>query len=96
MKALIRETFPEDPNTAVAIATCESGLKPHAYNPTNNNGSTDGGLWQINSVHDKTLEQMGLDKYDPEDATVFARHLYEANGGWQDWVCYTHKMIVMR
>ena len=88
MKALIRRAFPEDPHTAVAVANCESGLKPTAYNPHNNNGSTDGGLWQINSVHDKKLDQLGLDKYDPEDATKFARLLYEERG-FKDWVCFT-------
>lgn len=95
VKALIRSAFPEDSSTAIAIAKCESGLKPHAYNPKNTNGTTDGGLWQINSVHDKTLERMGLDKFDPEDATKFARYLYETNGGWGDWVCY-HKIVAMR
>ena len=94
MRALIRSTFPEDPHTAVAVASCESGLKPNAYNPKNNNGSTDGGLWQINSVHDGTLERLGLDKYNPEDATKFARMLYDKNG-WKDWVCYTRGMLAM-
>ena len=88
VKTLIRRAFPEDPHTAVAVATCESGLKPTAHNPHNNNGSTDGGLWQINSVHDKKLDQLGLDKYDPEDATKFARLLYEERG-FKDWVCFT-------
>lgn len=92
MKALIRETFPDDPATAVAIAYCESGLKATAYNPTNTNGTTDGGLWQINSVHDQRLRQLGLDKYNPEDATVFARMLYDERGGWGDWMCYTTRM----
>jgi hypothetical protein len=87
--------FPEDPHTAIAVARCESGLLPHAYNPRNTNGSTDGGLWQINSVHDKRLQQLGLDKYDPEDATKFARMLYDERG-WRDWVCYTHNKIVLR
>ena len=96
VKKLIRETFPEDPATAIAIAHCESGLKPNAYNPKNNNGSTDGGLWQINSVHDARLQRLGLDKYDPEDATKFARMLYEENGGWMDWVCFTHNKLVYR
>lgn len=95
MVSLIRSTFPEDPQTAIAVATCESGLKPTAHNPTNRDGSTDGGLWQINSVHDETLKQMGLDKYNPEDATKFARMLYDKNG-FNDWVCYTKKMLVMR
>ena len=92
---MIRKTFPEDPHVAVAVATCESGLKPTAYNPTNKNGSTDGGLWQINTVHDKKLKELGLDKYNPEDATKFARMLYEERG-WKDWVCYTHDKLVLR
>jgi len=88
--------FPEDPYTAVAIARCESGLNAKAYNPKNNNGTTDGGLWQINSAHDTTLHNLGLDKWNPEEATKFARRLYDNRGGWGDWVCYTHKKIVMR
>ena len=91
--SLIRETFPEDPNTAIAVARCESGLNANAYNPTNSNGTTDGGLWQINDVHNSTLERMGLDKYNPEDATEFARYLYDQRG-WKDWVCYTKNMHV--
>jgi hypothetical protein len=95
LKRLIRQTFPEDPHTAVAVATCESGLNPGAYNGKNTNGSTDGGLWQINSVHDKELKRLGLDKYNPTDATKYARMLYEQNG-WIDWVCYTKGMLAMR
>ena len=86
VERLIIEAFPEDPHRAVAIAKCESGLKPTAHNPHNKDGSTDGGLWQINSVHDKELNRLGLDKYNPVDATKYARRLYEQNG-WGDWVC---------
>lgn len=94
VRALIREHFPEDPQTAIAIAFCESGLNPNAYNGSNYDGSTDGGLWQINSVHDKRLQQLGLDKYDPEDATKFARMLYDERKGYGDWVCYNKQMHV--
>lgn len=82
--------FPEDSANAIAIATCESGLKPNAFNPNNPDGSLDGGLWQINSVHDAELKRLGLDKYDPEDATKYARILYDRNG-WMDWVCAWHR-----
>ena len=95
VKALIRRTFPEDPVVAIAVASCESGLKPTAYNPNNKNGSTDGGLWQLNSVHDSRLKELGLNKYNPEDATKYARMLYDEQH-WSPWVCYNKKMLVMR
>lgn len=36
---------------AAAIAMAESGGNPNAVNSSNSNGSTDRGLWQINSIH---------------------------------------------
>lgn len=81
--------FPEDSATAIAVANCESRLNPNATNPYNDDGTSDGGLWQINSVHDAELARLGLDKYDPEDATQYARMLYDKNG-WIDWVCAWH------
>ena len=88
---LVRNTFPADAERALAIVRCESGFNPKAYNDKNPDGSTDGGLWQLNSVHDKQLKALGLDKYDPEDATAFARMLYEERG-FKDWVCHTKGM----
>lgn len=76
---------------------CESGLKADAHNPMNDDGTYDGGLWQINSSHDPKLRQLGLTKWDVEDATKFARMLYDERGGtWGAWVCYTKNMLVMR
>lgn len=92
---MIKGAFPEDPHTAVAVARCESGLKPTAHNSHNKDGSADGGLWQINTVHDKELQKLGLDKYSPRDATKYARMLYEERR-WNDWVCFTRKKIAMR
>ncbi len=74
---------------ALAIAKCESGFKPEAYNGKNTNGTTDGGIYQINSAHDERMEALGLDKYDPEDNIKFARLLYEERG-WLPWVCHSH------
>lgn len=86
---LIKRTFPNDAERALAIAKCESGYNPNAYNSKNPDGSNDGGLWQLNSVHDRRLKELGLNKYDPEDATAFARMLYDESGGFSDWVCHS-------
>lgn len=94
MRRIVTQAFPEDSYTAMQIVSCESGWKPNAHNPHNKDGTEDGGLWQINTVHDEALERLGLDKYNPVDATKYARMLYERNG-WRDWVCY-HKMLAMR
>ena len=84
---LIKDTFPEEPSRALAVANCESGLNPNAYNSKNVNGTTDSGIFQINSTHNSRLNEMGLDVFDPEDNVKFARILYEEHR-WQPWVCY--------
>lgn len=91
--SLIRETFPEDYTHAIAVATCESNLNPKAYNPRNPDGSVDRGLMQINSTHDKRMQSLGLDPWDPEDNVAFARMLYDESG-WHPWVC--NRKIAMR
>lgn len=91
--ALIKETFPEEPHNALAIANCESGLNPYVVSKPNKNGSRDGGLFQINSTHDTRMEALGLDKLNPEDNAKFARILYEEQG-WSPWTC--KKVLVMR
>lgn len=71
---------------AVAIAWCESRLMPDAYH-TNNNGSTDRGLFQLNDGG--TAQRLGIvaDKaFDAELNSQAARTLYE-DRGWQPWVC---------
>lgn len=93
--ALIKETFPDDYHNALAIASCESGLNPDAYNGKNKDGTTDGGLFQINSSHDKRLKQLGLDKFDPEDNVAFAKILYDESG-WRPWVCHTRGLAYSR
>lgn len=37
--------------TALCVVRNESGFRSNAYNPHNDDGSNDGGCWQINSVH---------------------------------------------
>jgi len=91
----IRQTFHEEPNTAVAVAACESGFNPTAYNDKNYNDSVDRGIFQLNSTHDSKLRELGLDPWNVVDNIEFARLLYEQSG-WQPWVCYTKGMLVMR
>jgi hypothetical protein len=71
---------------------CESQLNPDAYNPHNNDGSKDRGLFQINTVHQPALDRQGFDVWDVEDNVAFARQLYDQRGNWNDWVCYTKQM----
>ena len=95
MRALIRQTFPEDPHTALAVAQCESGFKINAYNDKNVTPTYDSGVFQINSIHQNRLDQLGLDKWDVEDNVKFARLLYEESG-WVPWVCYSHGLLARR
>ena len=80
----IRDTFPEDPDTAVAIAKCESGLNPNAVGPTDDHG--------IFQLHAPSHGLEDIDVYDPKENIAFARKLYDERK-WLPWVCYTHNMI---
>ncbi len=77
---------------AVAIAVAESGsvanpkagVNPDAVNTANRNGTTDTGIWQINSVHNLTNLK------DPRtNATAMAQIAWR-NGSWnwQPWSAY--------
>lgn len=55
---IIKKIWGRDWKIGVAIATCESGLNSKAFNPNNSNGSTDTGLFQINSVHGWSKEEL--------------------------------------
>lgn len=76
------------------IVQGESGWKPHVCGPTNNNGTVDCGLWQINDIHLKEMNRLGLDRMNPVDATKFARILYERNNGWGDWMYYVNHVAM--
>lgn len=65
---------------ARAIAMAESHLRPEAINK-NVNGSTDCGVFQINSIH-------GLeDCHDPVKNIEYAKKLFDRSG-WSPWVAY--------
>ena len=74
----IREVFPENPETMIAVAKCESGLVPDAEGPTQ-----DSGIFQIHRPsHARNLE--GIDLKDPAENIRFARKLYDESG-LQPW-----------
>lgn len=85
--ALVRDTFPEDPETAVRIVSCESGWNPAAVSHTD-----DHGLFQIHApIH---LGPGGVaaglsreDLHDPATNVRVARILFDQSG-WQPWVCW--------
>lgn len=81
----IRETFPETPNTAVAVAKCESGLIPDIVGPT-----SDYGIFQVHGpTWHSTAIELGYSNYrtDPVENIQMARHIYDVSG-WNAWVCY--------
>jgi len=87
----IRSVFHEDPDIAVRIAKCESGLRIDAKGPTQ-----DYGLMQIHAPFwDAVARELGYHNYRTEvqDNLKMARYIYDNAGKkWTDWVCYNKKM----
>ena len=86
LEQLVLRTFPEDPETAARIVSCESGWDPAARSATG-----DTGLFQINDIHRAPGGvAAGLsveDLKDPVTNVTVARALYDAQG-WTPWVCF--------
>jgi len=86
IEKLIRETFPESPNTAVAIAKAESEMNSKAFNPESHigcNGSI--GVFQIACVHNRKDPQA---LHDVETNIRKAREIY-LREGWKPWGAFT-------
>lgn len=81
IEKIILATFGKDEyQTARAVAFAESRLNAKATN-TNNNGTTDCGVFQINSIH-------GLeDCADPHKNIEYAHKLFQKSG-WSPWVAW--------
>lgn len=77
----ILRAYNMDIRTAERIIKCESGGRSNAVHH-NSNGTSDHGIWQINSVHGYSLKDM----HDPVESTYIAVKLYERSG-WNPWVC---------
>lgn len=93
IEAEIRKAFPETPNTAVAIAKCESGLtvKIQSQHILSYGQEQSFGLFQIHAPdHEENAVRLGYGDYrtNPVHNIAYARWLYDTNGGWTDWTCY--------
>lgn len=86
IERLIRETFPEAPEVAVAIAKAESGLVANAYNPEAHRGCNGSvGVFQVACVHVKDKESLK----DVETNIKKAREIY-LREGFRPWGAYTN------
>ena len=97
IKEEIRNTFPENPNTAIAIAKCESGLKMVRARAILDYGREESyGVMQIHAkVHHKTALSHGLDDYQTDIAENVAMGRIVSNGAvarglhmFQPWTCF--------
>jgi len=95
----IKAAFPEDPETAVKVAICESHLVPdiQSHHVLNGIREESFGLFQIHapSWH-KVALKLGLEDYRTsiEENIAMARYIYTSGGNsWQPWSCYSKKMI---
>jgi Lysozyme like domain len=69
--------------TAVAVSWAESGWDQNAVNTSNRNGSTDYGLWQINTIH--KFPELGNGQWrDPAVNARLAKDVH-ARQGWDAW-----------
>jgi len=86
IKQMIRNAFPEDPVTAVAVAMAESELHPYALNTTDSHKGCTGsyGIFQIGCLHENNPNVL----YDIEYNIKRAREIYNESG-WKPWGAYT-------
>ncbi len=79
-RPLVSKYFGSATPQALAIIKCESGGNPNATNH-NSNGSTDRGLFQINSCHGANST------YNVEANIAYAYKLSRGGRNWSPWVC---------
>lgn len=86
---MIEQIFGANAPQAIAIARCESGLNPGAYNPTSIGGSHAAGVFQI--LYPSTwagTPEAGASPYNAW-ANIEAAHAIFVRDGysWREWVC---------
>lgn len=94
-KAAARAGFTgHDLLVAVAVAGAESGWNPTATH-LNDDGSTDYGTWQINSVHAELLA--AGDWRDPYSNALMAHRVWaDAGSSWTPWTTFTSGAYLTR
>src|SRR5690606_33544693 len=88
IKSYIREVFGKDADEAIAIATCESGLRRNAVNDNTTWGGrgVDKGLFQINNSWQEIDNDSFL--FDYKINTILAKKIFDNRGGnWSAWSC---------
>jgi hypothetical protein len=80
----IREVFTEDPEHALAIASCQSRLDP-LFVSTNTNGTRNWGTFQISDARLRDFGGTPRDALDPEWNIQAAHRLWSANHDFHDW-----------
>lgn len=73
--------------TCVSIAKAESSGRTNAVNQ-NTDGSTDKGVWQINTVHDEKLP--GQDRMDPAVNAQLMMLISSGGTNWQPWSTFNN------
>lgn len=92
IKRLIRETFPEQPAIAIAVAHCESGFRMVQSNHIQPYGREESfGIFQIHArAWDGVARELELDyKNSVPENIKMARYVYEQSG-WGAWTCFNH------
>lgn len=95
----IRRVFHEEPNTAVKVAKCESGLIPdiQSQHKLSYGQERSFGLFQAHEPDwGHVAKDLGLTKWktDVQENIQLARHIYDVSGkSFRAWSCYSKKMI---
>jgi len=85
-RSLVAKYFPANQITnCLMVMRGESGGRASAIGH-NNNGSTDYGLMQINSIHTKKVGGNLNSLLDPETNIRVASEIYKQQGNWSAWV----------
>lgn len=81
--AMINQTFGARASGAIAVATCESGLNPNAYNP-----SGAAGVFQIMPGTWAGTSQAGKSVYNAAANIAAAHEIFVRDGySWREWTC---------